>query len=307
VPKTILKYLLALGLLAASQQACAGAAPDAPTLDPNSIDTAIAGTMAAASSQTAQVEVPVTGPELLTPTAKPTKTSSPTPFPTFTEVIGTSYVYVSKSMYCRAGPGEVYNSLGALKAGTSARVVGRSKDAKYWIIRNPSKPDQLCWISGKYATVTGVVGAVPVFTAPPTPKPTRTPKPPTKTPKPPPTRTAPPGFTAAYSATVNYTGSAWYVQIELRNNGSITYQSVALTLEDTVTGDTFSLKSDDFINDNGGIKDTVDTLPPGTALKVSLPALTYDPTGHELNATIKLCSKTAQKGTCEKLVLTFTP
>ncbi|MBN2118590.1 MAG: hypothetical protein JW730_18595 [Anaerolineales bacterium] len=316
--KTVLKYSLCLGLLIVSQ-ACTGAMPGMPTLDPNAIDTAIAGTMAAAATQTGQAASLM---EMSTPTAAPTKTLSPSPFPTYTLVASVSYVYVSKSTHCRAGPGEEYASLGALKAGEAVQVVGRSADVKYWIIRNPRNLSQLCWLSGKYASVTGIVGALPVFTSPPRPTATRTRKPPpTRTPKPPATASTPatvttpataitpgtPSFTASYSSTVNCLGNAWYVQIDLTNNGTVTFQSIALVMEDTVTGFVDGLISDDFINSNGCSTIPVDTLPPGTANKVSLPPLTYNPAGNLLNVGVQLCSEPAQGGSCISQALTFTP
>ena len=323
--KTVLKYSLCLGLLIVSQ-ACTAVAPGGTTLDPNAIDTAIAGTMAAAATQTGQA---VSLMETFTPTAAPTKTLSPSPFPTYTLVAALSQVYVSKSTHCRSGPGQEYESLGALNAGQAVQVVGRSADAKYWIIRNPRSPSQLCWLSGKYASVTGIVGALPVFTSPPRPTATRTRKPPTKTPKPPATRTPRPpatastpatvttpataitpgipSFTASYSGTINCTGSAWYVQIDLTNNGTVTFQSIALAVEDTVTHFIDGLISDDFINSNGCSTNTVDTLPPGAANRVSLPPLTYPPAGHPLNVGVQLCSEPAQGGSCISQALTFTP
>jgi hypothetical protein len=301
MPRTVLKQLLGLGLLIASQACAAPAPPTVSALDPNAIDTAIAGTMAAAATQTAQLAALMEKP---TSTVTPTKTPSPTPYPTFTLVVAIPRVYVSKSTYCRAGPGQVYQALGALKTGEAVQVVGRSADGKYWIIRNPKYPSQFCWLSGKYANVTGAAGILPVFTPPPLPTPTRTPKPPTHTPKPP---TPAPRFKASYSNTVNCTGSQWWVQVTLTNNSSVTFQSIAILMQDVVTGQTFSLVSDDFTASNGCSTDTADTLPPGTTHLVSLPPLTYDPTGHGLLVGISLCSKPGQKGACAVRALDFTP
>ncbi len=305
--KPVLKCLLALELLIAASQACA-TQDAAATLDPNAIKTAIAGTMAAAATQTAQ-SAPLMES---TPTITPTKTLSPTPFPTFTLVVAQPRVYVTKSTACRAGPGQVYNSLGALKVGQTAQVVGRSADGKYWIILNPNRPGEVCWLWGGYATVIGVAGALPVFTPPPTPRPTRTPTrvPATHTQVPTTTNTPPappptPSFTASYSGMDSCTGTEW-VDITLTNNGQVSFQSMALVLQDRVSGDVFSLASDDFIDKNGCSVDTLDTLPPGVTHIVSSPALA-NPTGHELFATIALCSEPGQNGACVTQILDFTP
>ncbi len=193
--KTTLKLLLGSVLLFVAS-ACAP--PGLITPDPNAINTAIAGTSAAALTQTAQPAIPITGPE--SPTA--TRASSATPFPTFTPVVLGSQVRVSVDTNCRAGPGQAYARVGALLVGEVAEVVGRSADGRnYWIIRNPDRPGELCWLWGEFATLTGVTGILPAFTPPPTPTPsptltpTRTPTPsttPTHTLTPTPTSTSSP-------------------------------------------------------------------------------------------------------------------
>jgi hypothetical protein len=257
-------------------------------LDPSNVETAIAGTFAAAATQTAQAAPSVT----LSPTVAPTKTTSPTPFPTFTVVVVAPRVYVIKPTNCRLGPGKVYKSVGALKTGQTVQVVGRSRDGKYWIIRNPGNLKQLCWISGVYANVTGVAGILPIMTAPPTPKPTRTPKPPTRTPKPVATTAPPTVFTATYSSTVNCTGSEWYMQVDLANTSpTVPMESIYIGFQDLdATNGFIEFQSESFINNNGCSSDSVNTIPPGSSHLVSLPALTYDPTGHTIDAWFAVCA-----------------
>lgn len=314
--KTILK-LLGLGLILATL-ACVGVAPTVAPLDPNSIDTAIAETMAAAATQTSQIMSLMVTPSS---TVTITKIPSATPYPTFTAVVAIPRVFVTKNTHCRAGPGEKYKSLGALKVGQAVQVAGRSKDAKYWIIRNPSNLSQFCWLSGKYASVVGAAGALPVFTAPPPPTATRTRKPPTRTPRPPETATlstpgtpetvivpGTPDFTVSYSNTVNCLGDSWYVQLNLTNTGTATLQSIGLLVEDTTTGVTMpTLILDDFVNSNGCSTATLDTLPPGGSTKVSLPPLTYDPAGHTFSIGIGVCTEPALGGDCVADEITVTP
>lgn len=190
-------------------------------------------------------------------------------------------------------------------------MVGRSADGNYWIIRNPDRAGELCWLWGEHAIVTGVPGILPVFTPPPTPTPTRTATPlptPTRTLTPAATSTLAPNFTASYNNLESCTGIGWWVDIHLQNSGGITFQSLALTVTDTVTGSVLPLYSDDFIDRNGcSESNTWDNLPPGTGRLVSSPAFSYDPTGHELRATITLCSNPGQSGTCATQTITFTP
>ncbi len=164
MPKPALKCFVGfvLVLFLVSQACATPGVPTVPPSNPNAIDTAIAETMALAATQTAQVEALI-----VKPTMTPTVTLSPTPVPTFTIVATAPQIVVTANTNCREGPGEAYEHVGVLRAGESAQVVGRSADAQYWIIPNPKQPDQLCWLSSKYATVTGVTGLLPVFTAPP--------------------------------------------------------------------------------------------------------------------------------------------
>jgi hypothetical protein len=311
--KAGLKCLLALELLIAASQACVlPAAPTVSALDPNAIKTAIAGTQAAAWTQTARVA----GPATLTPTITRTKILSPTPFPTFTVAVVMPTVYVTKNTHCRTGPGEAYESVGVLKTGETAQAVGRSKDAKYWIIRNPSRPKQVCWLSAKYATVVGAAGALHVFTAPPPPTATNTRKPPTRTPVPTaipatpgPTNTPAPNFTAAYAgSTDTCTGTDYWADISLVNTSPYTFQSIFIVMYDVTDGTgPFSVAGDDFINSNGCAADVVDTLPGGATLIVSSPVLPTPLTGHELLLNISLCTGTSQTGSCVIQGIDFTP
>ena len=79
-------------------------------------------------------------------------------------------VSVSRSTYCRTGPGEDYEQVGVLMEGEEAEVVGISADGGTWIIKNPDGEGE-CWLWGYYATVTGPVEILPEFTPPPTPEP----------------------------------------------------------------------------------------------------------------------------------------
>ncbi len=312
-PLFFLPFVLAL---ACASPAVVPLDPNAAPLDPNSIGTAIAGTSMAALTQTAQSN-PLIGVKSPTPTL--TRIPSPTSLPTFTPVVFVTLVRVTKNTNCRSGPGSVYPAVGVLKVGEVAEAVGRSANARYWIIRNPSRPGTLCWLSAQYASVTGIVGALPVHTPPPTPKPTRT-----NTPEPKPTKTAvplasatpsltlapAPNFAASYSGMENCAGTDWWVDIRLQNTSTVntTYRSIALTLTDTVAGIVLSLSADDFTNRNGCSGSDIQTsLPPGGSLIVSGPVLTYDPTGHQLEAMIVLCSDPGQSGMCVMQVINFIP
>lgn len=168
--KTILNLFLGTLLLIAVQ-ACAPPIP--ATADPNVINTAVAQTLAAAQTQTAPPVVPITGDESPTPSATTAATSTaiPLPSPVFTVGPGVAQVSVSVPTNCRVGPGAAYERVGALLVGEVAEVVGRHADRDYWIIRNPDRPSELCWLWGEHATLTGDTGALPILTPPPSPTP----------------------------------------------------------------------------------------------------------------------------------------
>jgi hypothetical protein len=281
-------------------------------MDPNGIGTAIAGTMAAASTQTAQSQVPVEP----TATATATRFPSMTPYPTYTLVVGASRIYVTVATNCRTGPGTAYPRVAAVEVGEAVQVVGRSQDGKYWIIRNPANPKTLCWLWGQYVTMTGIAGMLPVMTAPPkpTPKPTKVP---TAKPKPP---------TATPIATIDFTMSyvnmetcpsvppvtEWWAEVALTNTSQLTVQSIGLILVDNdplaPPPQFYPYFADDFANRNGcSDVETADTIPPGTALVVSLPVLPYDPAGHPMAVAVSLCSEPAQTGICGLQVIDFVP
>lgn len=320
--KKTLKLLLVSTLLII--QSCMPGMPGVPvtTLDPNSINTSIAGTSRAALTQTAQSAIPI--PPSATPSM--TKAPLPSPFPTFTFAVLSTLVRVTANTNCREGPGETYDKVGVLRAGEVAQAVGRSADARYWIIHNPNRPDKLCWLSGKYATLTGVAGALKVFTPPPTRKPTRTntPKPKaTKTPVTPKvpattaastsviptTAAAPPSFTASYSNMDSCGVTGWWVEIQLTNTGGVPFESIDMSVIDTVTGTAPpSVISDDFINRNGcSGSDPAGTLAPGSAHIVSSSDFTYDPAGHQIEVMLIVCPGPGQSGACLVQGMNFTP
>ena len=269
------------------------ASPAISTPDPNVIGTAIAQTIAAALTQTAQPLIPDTGsgspistftPE--PPTLTPTSTLSPTPIFTATPLV--PQISVSVATNCRVGPGKVYDRVGALLVDEVAEVVGRDPTGAYWYIRNPDSDSGFCWLWGEYATLTGNYVALPLFTPPPTPTPM-------------------PAFDAAYDGLENC-NTSWWVDLRLKNTGGIDFRSVSITLRDTVTATVISMSSDGFTDNDGCLgSSTRDTLSPGGDRVVSAPAFAYDPSGHRIRATVTICSNKGLNGTCVTQDITLKP
>lgn len=272
--------------------------------DSNAISTAAAQTVIAGFTQSALLAVlspTIQEPTLTftpdTPTITPIPTSTPTetltPTPLFTPTPLIPQISVSVPTNCRTGPGKVYRMAGALLVGEVAEVYGRDPTGNYWYIRNPGSASGYCWVWGEYATVTGNIAFLPVYTPPPTPTPTFTPTP-------------SPDFELAYTSLDSCTG--WWVEIRLQNTGSVPFRSIGITVRDTDTDIVISNFTDGFTNIDGCLSSTTrDTLGVGKSRIVSAPAFTYDPTGHNIRATITLCSETDQDGLCITRKINFTP
>lgn len=275
-----------------------------PTVDPNSIGTFIAQTVAAYTPTSPGI--PVTGDNSPTPTltvtmVPATATLSPsstaislmtstqavtlTPLVTSTAALAPGVVQISVSVptNCRIGPGVAYVRVGALLAGEVAEVIGRHAAGNYWVIRNPDRVNGTCWLWGQYATVVGDTSALPVLTPPP----------------PPPTATPAPAFDIAYEGLESCTGTGWWVDLGLENLGGVSFRSLTFTIRDLDTDASLTQYADGFINRNGCSESvTRDTLAPGDSRTVSSPMFTANPSGHRLQVTITLCSNTGQNGTC---------
>ena len=98
-------------------------------------------------------------------------TETPAATPTLpTPTSGIAIITVSADTNCRSGPGKEYDNLGALLANESAEITGKNTATNYWIIKNPDH-DGICWLWGKYATVTGDTVTIKEVAIPPTPTP----------------------------------------------------------------------------------------------------------------------------------------
>lgn len=239
-------------------------------------------------------------PELPTDTltsAPPTPTSTATPFATATAVLTVTPLWPSLSVSvptnCRSGPGKAYEMVGALLVGEIVRVYARDPTGTYWYIPNPDSSGEFCWVWGQYATMYGLTALLPVYTPPPTPSSTLTPSP-------------TPDFDASYEGLISC--SSWWPEISLQNTGSITFQSVGITLKDTVTSTTVTNITDGFASKpDCTSSNSRNKLLPGRTVTVSGPDLSYDPTGHKLRATITLCSSTGLNDFCITKTISFTP
>jgi hypothetical protein len=282
--KPLLAFAAALIL---ATLACTQSGTPAP--DPNFINTAVAQTLVAIQTGSAPSVTPLAPTETFTPqppTATPTVTLSPTPV--FTATPSVPLISVSVPTNCRVGPGRAYDRVGALLVGETTEVFGRDLAGNYWYVANPDARGGFCWLWGEYATLSGNLQALPIFTPPPTPTPV-------------------PAFGASYSG-LESCNNAWWVEFRLENTGGVPFRSMLLAVSDASTNTTVSSTDNSFVNLNGcGASDSRNALAPTERFVVSAPAFGYDPTGHKLRATITLCSEDGVNGTCVTRVVEFTP
>jgi uncharacterized protein YraI len=91
------------------------------------------------------------------------------------------YLAVSVNTNCRTGPSTQFPIVNTLRVGQFAPVLARNWDASWWLIQNPNQAGLSCWVWGRYATLWGDFGTIPVV--PPTGvTPIPTPIPPTPIP-----------------------------------------------------------------------------------------------------------------------------
>lgn len=299
---------IAFIMLAVASMACivpsisTPAPPDAGL--PGALNTSIAQTVIAELT----VGTPIASPQIdasatftftpEVPTVTPTVSLTPTITLTPTPLI--PLISVSVATNCRNGPGKVYDRVGALLVGETAEVFGRDPGSNYWYIRNPKGSPAFCWVWGNYATLTGPFLLLPILTPPPTPTPTFTPLPTF-------TATPSPSFKSDYISKDSCSG-AWWPEIKLRNNGTIAFRSIFISVKDTVTGVTNAQINDGFTDRNGCLETlTRDKISAGDTYLLSAPAFNYDPAGHLMETAITLCSDTGQKGLCATRRFEFIP
>jgi len=293
--------ILAVGALLFAFFTCAGIGAfiytTMPASNPSLPETQVAEMINAALTQTAQAQLPTPAPIIL-PSSTATSPFVPqppavTPSATlpapiiFTATPAVPQIRVSVDTNCRVGPGKVYDRVGYLLVGQASDIYGRNPNGDYWYIRNLNNTTAYCWLWGEYATVSGNIAALPMLTPPPTPTPM-------------------PNFEVYYNNKDSCTN--WWVDLRLENTGGMGFTSMTLTVRDIDTDITQTLYSEDFTDVNGCSETfTTDSLSPGSKRIISSSPFTYDPSGHDMRATVTLCSNPGQSGTCLTKVIEFTP
>lgn len=276
------------------------------TQDPAiAIQTQVAGIVASTqAAQTALAEMVestlaamgTSTPEFtFTPSLSQTSTFTPTPTVTLTPEV--PMVSISVQTNCRSGPGTAYDKIGVMNVGETAEVVGISVYNDYWIIKLPANPAIICWLWGKYATVSGNTSGLPVSNPPPTPTPVAT-------------FTPVPNFSVSFVDNT-FCAPQYAFQFQVDNTGSITWESIRIVVTDNTSMTTTTHTLDSFRSYEGcAIESNQLNLDPGEGghvTNINPGQLSYNPSGHHFTAVFTLCSANGLAGTCLDKTITFNP
>ena len=274
--QVILHTILLVCLLVISACAPISGTGSAPTGSISGQETLIANMVA----QTMSSMVTNTPPFTLTP--------SMTPLPAITSTSMAPMISVSVDTNCRNGPGQIYNYLGGLMVGETVEVIARDPSGHYWYIHNPDAPGY-CWVWGQYATITGDVGPLPVFTPEPTPTPV-------------------PDFTFAYH-NFDMCASYRYLEFAVTNTGMVTWESFSLSVRNNTHSLTNTNSDNKFPDAAGcGAEPPPVKLAPGeTGIVGTMPFMDHNPTGDSFSAELKLCTQDNLMGLCMTKSINFTP
>jgi hypothetical protein len=257
--------------------------------------TMVAQTMAAAAPI---VPAAATSTNTIQAPPESTFTQTLTPTITLTPTLEGVFLTVSQDTYCRFGaPYSSFKILATVKTGQKVEVISRNPENDSYYVKNPYEPNATCWLYGKYATLTGNPGALPVSTMHPTPTPTFTPTPAIN-------------FTVTYSGIETCAGE-FGIKLFIRNTGPSIWQYVSISGTDSVTSFGINHTSNQF-NSYSGCNITLSqgdltTGEESYVLAVAPGQFNYDPTGHLINLTVKLCSQDNALGTCLSKPISFTP
>ena len=292
---THLRLLGLLGIAVIVSSACFLPGSSAVSIDPKE-QTSAAETVVAAVVQTqlAQLTLEPSGQPSISPTLSEIQTQPPTststvtltPEPSLTPTPEKPIITVSTNTNCRTGNAKNYDYVGALLTGEQAEILARDS-GNYWYVRLPS--GTMCWLWGNYGTITGDTSALPVFTPPPSPTPA-------------------PDFTFTYKS---YGVGPGYqcLLFEVKNTGSLTWESFRLEAHNTTQGVGGTLSRDEFTNFDqwcspaGGLT----SLTPGSSGTVySTITMPSNPAGNSGDATLTLCSQNGLAGQCLTKTINFT-
>ncbi|MHB8088407.1 MAG: hypothetical protein ACYDH2_09205 [Anaerolineaceae bacterium] len=293
---TLLAFVIVLTLSACNVPSAVNTgSPDTASTDNGKADIEQAAGTIVAQTLTAGAPTITLTPqpplESFTPTATQTITLAP--------ISDKVTLVVAKDTYCRQGaPVAAFKYVVIIKSGQLVEVLARNPENDSYYITNPYEANSTCWIYGKELTLDGNVDALDIATLQPTPTPTRTPTPNAN-------------FTLTYSSLIDCGAPNYAFKLYIQNVGATPWQFISITGSDTVTGFTINHTSNVFDQYSGcstmNPQDAVAAGDDTYAMNVNPGEFNYNPSGHQINLNVKLCTLDDAQGTCVTKPISFTP
>lgn len=229
------------------------------------------------TATTEPTDTPTEAPPTETPTIPPTETLTPEPSATFTPV--PPMARVGRESNCRVGPGGMYNLVATYQDGQMLEIMARDLGGGYILIRNPEKPEELCYLLANNVTITGDIAVLPKYTPLPSP-------------------TAAPYFEVAYKKFDVCKGDD-FVLFTVENTGNFAFRSAYVRVVDKKANQSVEHVLSAFDLMTGCIVAiNVAPLEPGASGHLHSPPLKWNARGNTLQAVFQLCTEKALKGTC---------
>jgi len=249
------------------------------------VNVAVEQTLAALGTQTILTELAY---QQMNPTETPTP--QPTATSEFTATPDKVTLTLSKDTYCRNGVFAKSPFVALMTAGRTYDVLAVDPNNQAYYVVEPDHTFTYCWLWGEFATVSGDVASLPVYTPQPLPTPTKT-------------ATVGPDFSVSY---VGFENCGNYLRFFIKNTGSKTWQALQVNITDNSNNTSTTYNNTVFVDYPGCVAGVAESdLGPGESSNVAV-QFSSDPTGHSMTATIVLCQTDASGG-CNPKTITFTP
>lgn len=280
--------------------ACQGIPTQVEPIPETDLKTLVAGTLTAVADSVGQTQTAAVPPtETATPTETvppPTETVAP---PTATATRELVTVTLTGNTNCRRGASTSFPVITTFSSGSVVEVIAINPAADYYFVRAAAAETGGCWIWKEFATLSGSVNALAVYTPVPTPLPTATNTPPPR---------------AVY--TISFAGltrcdTGWAANYSITNTGSLSLNSIRIkSLLEGVTAP-FVHTSNSFTQYSAGSKyATLAEVTKGVTVIVSAcqpGQFTSDPTGKIVKSEVTICPADDLKGTCSTTNLEYIP
>jgi hypothetical protein len=294
--KRIPLILTLISILMLTLTACQGAPTAVAPLEQEDLQTLVAGTLTAAAVEMGQT---MTAGVTVTATIAPTMTETATLPPTETPTKEVVTVTLSGNTNCRKGASTYFPVITSIPAGSVVEVLARNPANDYFFVRAGESETGGCWIWKEFATLTGNIESLAIFTPVPTPLPTAT-------------NTPLPGanFTVQFAGLTGC-GAGFAANFNITNTGNNTLQSVRIRNYVSGINDPFVHSSNAFSQWSGGAKyATLSEIVKGKSMIVSTcepGGFPSSPSGKDVSAEVTVCLSDDLKGACSTVNLTYKP